>query len=336
MTVGIRHLEFLYGLAGAREKFEEMTAHLIRSQHPAAERVRIVQGDGGIDVHEGKLTDPAGVDVFQIKYFPLGIGEAQRGQIRDSFKRVRDNKEFRTRSWTLCLPVDMSVDEKKWFEEWVGKQSGSGIEIRPAWGATQFERLLILPENQEIRETYFRQEDLRLLRDMGGHLRQLLDEFVGRVPKPEPIVLEAQLQTAAIREVSPEGESSAVIVVQLGFEVQNTGPKTARAWDVIIEPHPPDVEFAGRYTPYPNQQSHQVLLPGGSPGRKNCLFGFRVLRNAPLDRQLKIGLFNASISFHTVSEDGAGEPCSIRLADVVSMKDLERSASTLLRNHASW
>ncbi len=41
MVAKMTHLQLHYGLAGAREKFEELTAHLVRSQRPDAERIRI-------------------------------------------------------------------------------------------------------------------------------------------------------------------------------------------------------------------------------------------------------------------------------------------------------
>src|ERR1700687_4420776 len=69
MSVDLRHLEILYGLIGAREKFEDMTVQLIRTEHRSADRIRVLRGDGGIDAYDGSLADQAGVDVFQIKYF---------------------------------------------------------------------------------------------------------------------------------------------------------------------------------------------------------------------------------------------------------------------------
>jgi hypothetical protein len=131
MAVKLTHLQLIYGVAGAREKFEELIAHLIRSERPDTERIRIARGDGGIDGHEDNLTDPTGVDVYQIKFFPDGIGDSQKAQLRDSFNRVRESNVFTTKSWTLCLPIDMGLDEKKWFDGWKENQSATGIDIRP-------------------------------------------------------------------------------------------------------------------------------------------------------------------------------------------------------------
>ena len=92
---------------------------------------------------------------FPSQVFPERIDDSQKDQIRKSFKRVRDNSAFRTRSWTLCIPIDMSVDKKIWFEEWKLKQTDSGILIGPVWGATKIQGLLMLDENRAIRESYF-------------------------------------------------------------------------------------------------------------------------------------------------------------------------------------
>jgi len=157
MVVKLIHLQQVYGAAGAREKFEELTAHLIRAECPDAERIRVVRGDGGIDAHDGALSDPAGVDVYQMKFFADAVGDSQKAQIRDSFSRVRNNEDYRAKSWTLCLPIDMSLEEKKWFDEWKANQADFRIEIRPVWGALRLEGLLYLEKNRHLREVFFKE-----------------------------------------------------------------------------------------------------------------------------------------------------------------------------------
>lgn len=51
MAVKIIDLQLIYGVAGAREKFEELASQLIRSELPLAAKVRVSKGDGGIDSH---------------------------------------------------------------------------------------------------------------------------------------------------------------------------------------------------------------------------------------------------------------------------------------------
>jgi hypothetical protein len=164
MVAKLTDLQLIYGLAGAREKFEELTVHLIRSENPEAERVRIVRGDGGIDAHEGSLSEPAGVDVYQMKFFPDGIGESQKAQIRDSFTRAKENGAFRMKSWTLCLPIDMSLEEKKWFDSWKATQTAHGIEIGPVWGALALEGFLYQTKNRHLQEVFFEGRESRPLK----------------------------------------------------------------------------------------------------------------------------------------------------------------------------
>jgi|SRR5579864_296046 len=180
MAIRLAHLHLLWGAAGAREKFEDMAAQLIHVERPDSQRVRIVTGDGGLDSFEGGLTDPGGIDVYQVKYFPEKIGDAQKQQIRESFATARDSKKFRVKSWTLCLPIDMSVDETEWFEGWSQKQAGAGIDVRKPWGALHLEGLLLQEKNRTIRQAFFREENSELLRAQTGHLKNILQELKQR------------------------------------------------------------------------------------------------------------------------------------------------------------
>jgi hypothetical protein len=181
MPVRLIDLQLIYGVAGAREKFEELASHLVKGEQPSADKVRVERGDGGIDVHVGELTDPAGIEVYQCKFFPQGVEDAQKAQIRESFKRCQDSTKFKTKKWTVCLPVDLSVDEKRWFEEWRGKQAGSGIVIGDLWGATMLERLLYQAKNRGLREAFFKEEHLAQIRESHALLQRLLPDIAERL-----------------------------------------------------------------------------------------------------------------------------------------------------------
>ncbi|HEU5382400.1 MAG TPA: hypothetical protein VFV38_43860 [Ktedonobacteraceae bacterium] len=96
-------LQQRYGEAGAREQFEKLCVQLIHSQDPTATSVRVGGGDGGVDVFVGNYTDPAGITVFQVKYFPNGLKNSQKQQIRDSFYQCCNNALFKIREWILCI-----------------------------------------------------------------------------------------------------------------------------------------------------------------------------------------------------------------------------------------
>ena len=177
MSLKLANFQLLWGAAGAREKFEDLVSQLIHVERPDSQRIRVVKGDGGLDSFEGGITDPAGIDVYQVKYFPDKITDAQKGQIRASFATVRDSRKFKVKSWTLCLPIDMSIDETEWFEGWSAKQADSGIEIRKPWGALHIEGLLLHEKNRVIRESFFREENTELLRAQVGHLEIIQAEL---------------------------------------------------------------------------------------------------------------------------------------------------------------
>lgn len=334
MTVNLRHLEILYGTMGAREKFEEMAGHLVRSQHPNAERVRIVRGDGGIDAHDGGLADPAGVDVFQMKFFPVGIDESQRGQIRDSFKRARDSKDFKTKSWTLCIPIDMSIEEKKWFDDWVTKQAGSGIDIRPVWGAMTIERLLMQKENQDIRETYFQEEHLQHARAMSGHLQKLVEEFVGRVPKPEPTVLEATLDAVKARNCYRFDGEHVIAEIQLCFTVRNTSDnQTSKGWSVQGELSlPPDVCYTRKTFPRIGSGNSYMrldntLLPQ-SEVTTELLFGLKINQHQSLslrrllEPQFRTLLEPAVLKYRVISDNHTGPFAEVLVREKIDWEPL--------------
>ena len=175
-------LEILYGAAGARDVFEDLCYELIRSQFPDLEvrHVQRKQGDGGIDVYVGDLSDPNGIEVFQAKFFDREVGESQKDQIRKSFTRCTTNPEFKVSKWTLCLPRNLSLDEAKWFATW--KKDAARASNLPSrnivlWDADNLERILDEPDNASLKEKYFNQEQLTHIRETHGMLIELTKEI---------------------------------------------------------------------------------------------------------------------------------------------------------------
>jgi hypothetical protein len=173
MSVRLIDLQLIYGLAGAREQFENLAFDLIHAEEPRAQKVRVSQGDGGIDAHVNDLGDPGGVHVYQCKFFPRGLDEAQKEQIRESFRRCRDSTAFRLRRWTVCLPIDLSVPERQWFETWREGQAASGVVIDDPWGASVLEGLLRQDKNKGLRDAYFKEEFVAQIGDMHGIVQRL-------------------------------------------------------------------------------------------------------------------------------------------------------------------
>lgn len=51
-------------------------------------------GGWGVDVYIGDWSDPKGISVFQVKYFPMGLGSSQKDQVRRSFRSCLENEHF--------------------------------------------------------------------------------------------------------------------------------------------------------------------------------------------------------------------------------------------------
>ncbi len=182
MAVKLIDLQLLYGIAGARDKFEDLCAKLVRSELPTATSIRVHRGDGGVDVYNGEFTDSEGIHVFQVKFFPGGLGKSQWDEVKKSFIRCRTNTEYTAKKWTLCLPVDLSIEETKRFSQWVENEAEYGIDI-DWWGATKLESLLYRDDNRGIKEAFFKEEHLTQIREMHEMLRKLVDDFTERSVK---------------------------------------------------------------------------------------------------------------------------------------------------------
>lgn len=335
MAVKLTHLQLIYGVAGAREKFEELTAHLIRSERPDAERIRIVRGDGGIDAHEGNLTDPAGVDVYQIKFFPNGIGDSQKAQSRDSFNRVRESNTFTTKSWTLCLPIDMSLDEKKWFDGWKENQSVTGIDIRPVWSAFHLEGLLYMEKNRHLREAFFKEDHLKQIRDMHALLHKLLDDFSLMVPKPIEMDM-VPTGVKVLKSYKYPDSNKAVIDLEVRFQITNLSiNQTCHTWEkkIWVSHH---AGYCINRDAYPQQGfgSYILLSREIAPTcavRTEGHFGLKVTLDQLIHLQLEAATREMQIHFYPISENLVGSEKAVGLLEIISFSDLVTEAERSLR-----
>lgn len=119
------HLSIIYGNeAGARIAFEDACLLILSTKYDGenVHGVRVKQGDGGIDIYVGYL-GVGPVDVYQCKFFPGDLDASRQQQIRNSYHTASDNKNFELKSWTLCLPQDLSLSEASWFDGWASKQT---------------------------------------------------------------------------------------------------------------------------------------------------------------------------------------------------------------------
>lgn len=167
----------LYGDAGAREQFEKLCGQLICSQYPTARGVRCDGGDGGVDFFVGDQADPSGICVFQVKYFLGGLKDAQKRQIRESFRQCRENPAFSLKEWILCVPFDLSQNEITWFARWSAEEASTLLPPTRMdwWGETKLSNLLLLSENSGVKEQFFPEKHARQLAAMQETLAHLVE-----------------------------------------------------------------------------------------------------------------------------------------------------------------
>jgi hypothetical protein len=110
-------------IAGAREAFEDACETLFRSVYPSkhVSKVKVSQGDGGIDVFIGELgIEP--ITVIQCKFFLDTFNASQQAQIRASFNTAITSSEYEVKEWILCVPRIIDINENSWWFKWKHKK----------------------------------------------------------------------------------------------------------------------------------------------------------------------------------------------------------------------
>lgn len=121
MERDFRYLREKHTDEGAREVFEKVCTQLFQAQFGGdAHRIRVCQGDGGIDILVGDFSKE--VDIYQCKYFIDGVGESQQQQIRESYDKAKSSPDYKIKSWYLCIPCQLNIKEFSWWSSWKNKK----------------------------------------------------------------------------------------------------------------------------------------------------------------------------------------------------------------------
>ena len=151
----LRVLRNIWTEDGARSVFASLVTHCVHHRHGSAATVRPDPGDEGLDTIVGDFGDR--LLVFQAKYFCERIEDGQQRQIRDSWNTCRANDYFpRVAQWTLCVPIDLSAPELRWWQGWRARQiKASGCQI-DLWTKTDFDRFEAEPVLKPVFDAAFR------------------------------------------------------------------------------------------------------------------------------------------------------------------------------------
>jgi hypothetical protein len=126
---------------GARNIFAQLVTQCVKAIYPMAGAIRPDPGDEGIDTFVGEF-EGGRLQVYQAKYFCDRIGDSQKTQIRKSWATCKESDHFsKVGMWTLCIPIEMSVEETKWWQKWRKQESrktGRQIELWPLSKFTGF------------------------------------------------------------------------------------------------------------------------------------------------------------------------------------------------------
>jgi hypothetical protein len=116
-------------IAGAREAFENACEILFKKQYPNkyVSQMEVSRGDGGIDIFIGKYSKEP-IIVVQCKFFLEKFESSQKQQIKDSFNKAYNNKDYKLSKWILCIPRIFTQKDNEWWFDWIEKQ-GMQIEL---------------------------------------------------------------------------------------------------------------------------------------------------------------------------------------------------------------
>jgi len=104
-------------------------------------------GDEGADLFSGKLDNsPA---VWQCKFFPDGIRDSQKTQVKVSLERAL--QKLKPTRWIVCLPIDLTIPNQRWIQRIQEKYTGR-VQIE-VFGAAEIVKELIY--RKPIRDLFF-------------------------------------------------------------------------------------------------------------------------------------------------------------------------------------
>jgi hypothetical protein len=135
--IDLRVLSHHWTEDGARSVFAELVNQCVRSNFPTARAVRPDPGDEGVDTFVGEFDGD--IRVYQSKFFCEEVGKSQQAQIREAWDSCISSELLdRVVLWTLCIPIEMSPPELKWWEGWRKRESEKHKCQIELWSKTDF------------------------------------------------------------------------------------------------------------------------------------------------------------------------------------------------------
>ncbi len=168
-------IRYYGGIVGARDCFELVCDELLRLENPQKDvhRIKASRGDGGIDIYVG---DDATTEIYQCKFFVDSLNSSRWKQIRESLKKVLEQKELSISAWYLCVPKEFTKDEIVDVEKFRKEFSYLDFPIKFIDGNELITRI----QNVGISEKWFSPIKERIV---SSYYPRLIPEYVPRREK---------------------------------------------------------------------------------------------------------------------------------------------------------
>ncbi|MEW4305587.1 hypothetical protein [Rossellomorea marisflavi] len=147
-----------------KRSFEELCYQIARVKFDDKGIFTSVDDSGGGDGVEFYLTLPSGEEWgWQAKFYVGGrLVPGRKSSIIDSLKKslvVHPNLN----KWYLCIPMDLTVGEKKWFDTTLKNVIPEGVEVNLYfWGKSEFNHFLGTPKFAGRKNYFFGELELTL------------------------------------------------------------------------------------------------------------------------------------------------------------------------------
>jgi hypothetical protein len=154
-------------IAGAREAFENACETLFRKKYPKehVSQVSVSQGDGGIDIFIGELGQEE-IIVIQCKFFLDKFEDAQKNQIRESFKTAIESDKYTLKEWILCIPRVIDINENSWWFNWKNKQITTHSKDNTFIKLINGNEIIALMRKHGVYNEIFKMEDSNRLKEI--------------------------------------------------------------------------------------------------------------------------------------------------------------------------
>ncbi len=149
--IDLRILKDRWNEDGAREVFEELVLHCVKTIDETARRIQPNPGDKGIDTFIGDFAGT--IKVWQAKYFTdKTIGNAQQKQVREAWEQLQKATDIgKVTEWTLCIPIIMDLKGDTWWQNWKKKQEAAFTNCKlHLWNHSNFVAHYVNPKLMPI------------------------------------------------------------------------------------------------------------------------------------------------------------------------------------------